>query len=331
MAKIRDLAISDIFKINKLISFLDVKKSPIDEFFVPYPLSLLYRLCPMRIKVIPESLVLIEQKNIKAYINIKKAHGNYKKWSISKLFMCENGYEAGLLLVQYIVTKLGAKGANTFLAAVDETQNDLIKLFVDGAGFRNCSRQQIWKCSNIQTHISDFSGLCVRPFKNSDSGAVANLYNDNILTHFRPSLAKSKKEFQERILHGLTDSNEFKYIVENRAEKLIIGYFTLKTSDNKNYLLDLTLNKGYEHIFERVLNYSLKLAEKRTKDVNFYVLNKYYTQNATTFENTLKELGYQPTTSSVMLVKDLFRTVKDENFIKEAMLYTDINSNPAFH
>ena len=61
------------------------------------------------------------------------------------------------------------------------------------------------------------------------------------------------------------------------------------------------------------------------------VLNKYYTQNATTFENTLKELGYQPTTSSVMLVKDLFRTVKDENFIKEAMLYTDINSNPAFH
>ena len=212
-----------------------------------------------------------------------------------------------------------------------KTQNDLIKLFVDGAGFRNCSRQQIWKCSNIQAHTSDFSGLSIRPFKNSDSTAISNLYNDNLLTHFRPSLTKNKKEFQEKILHGLTDSNEFKYIIENHAERLIIGYFTLKTSDNKNYLLDLTLNKGYEHIFERVLNYSLKLAQKRTKDLNFYVINKYYTQNAAGFEHTLKELGYTPSTSSVVLVKDLFRTVKEENFIKEAMLYTDINSNPAFH
>lgn len=330
MAKIRDLALTDVIQINKLLSFVDAgAHSFFDGITLPYPLNILYKIFPLRLKFLPESYVLSEQKKILACISVKNCRGNHKKWEISKLLMSDNPYEAGLVLIQYAVTKFAAKGVHTFMAALEENQNELIRLFIDGAGFRHCSRQQLWRCTDNSTKNIPLGDLTVRPFKNSDTSAVCELYNEAILPHFRPSLRKNKREFYENIFAGLTHSAQFRYVIENN-NKQIISYLVLNTADNKNFVFDFVLSKGYEESFGTILNYALKIAQRRTKNTVFYVVNKYYMQTAGHVETVLKNNGYEPANSFVVLVKDLFKTIEADNNSTKTVFYTDINSNPAF-
>ncbi len=334
MAKIRNLALKDIPKINKLMSFMDVQiKSFFDGIVLPYPITMIYNLLPMRFKFMPESYVITDKGSILAFISVRKSDNNHRKWKVSKLFMAENSYEAGLLLLQYIITKFGAKGANTFIAGIDETQNELINLFIKGAGFRQCSRHQIWQNDNtveLLTPNTLFDEFQLRPFQTSDAKSVANLFNETLLTHFRPTLNKNKKEFYENLLTGFCGPSCFNYILENKQSKQIICYFSLKTTNNKNFLMDIIVNKGYEHLYNSIINYGINMAKKRTLTPNFYVLNRCYLQTAAHCESVLKEHGFKVINSRAILIKDLFRTINNENTEKQALFYTDINSTPVF-
>lgn len=331
MAKIRDLELFDVPKIKKLMSFVHADINTFfDGLIIPFPLNLPFKILPTRFKFLPESYVLTDKNKILACINVKNFHRNYKKWEISKLLMSDNPYETGLLLLQYVITKFAAKGIHTFLATIDESQNEIINLFTNGAGFRQCSRQQLWKCTDTKTQTPSLNGLIVRPFKNSDNSKIAELFNESILPHFRPSLSRNKHEFYEPTLNILSHSSEFRYIIENPEAKQIVSYIVLKTLDNKNFTMDFIISKAYENIIPEIINYTLVQAKKRTKELTFYVINRYYLQTANNIETILKEQNYQASNSSVVLVKDLFRTIKNENSIQEAVFYTNMNSNPAF-
>lgn len=331
MAKIRDLALFDIWQINKLLSFVDREPySFFDGIILPAPFDIFYKILPLRFKFLPESYVLTDKKKLLACISVKRCNGNHRKWEISKLLMSDSPHEAVRVLIQYAVTKFAAKGVHTFLAAIEENQNELIQLLIDGAGFRHCSRHQFWRCTNYSPNLEVLKELSIRPFKNSDAGAVCELYNDTLQPHFRPSLNKNKAEFHENIFAGLLPNSQFRYVIEHKERKQLICYLVLKTNDNKNYILDCLLSKGYEYAFESILNYSLKLAQKRTQNLNFYVTNKYCLQTANHFENVLKNNSYEAANSFVILVKDLFRTIKDDSQVIRNVFYTDINSNPAF-
>ena len=331
MAKIRDLALFDVAKIKKLMSFVNADiHSFFDGLIIPFPLNLPFKLIPMRFKFLPESYVLTDENKILACISVKSFNKNHRKWEISKFLMSETPYETGLLLLQYVITKFAAKGTHTFLAAIDETQGELINLFVNGAGFRQCSRQQMWKCTNLNQEKTNLFGLNVRPFKNSDAIKVSELFNETILPHFRPSLSKNKSEFYESCLNILPHNSEFRYIVENSERKEIVSYMVLKTNDNKNFILDFVVSKAYEYMFSELVNYAISQSQKRTKNLNFYVINHYYLQNANYIEDVLKEKGFESINSSSILVKDLFRTIKNENSISQTVFYTSMNSTPAF-
>ena len=94
--------------------------------------------------------------------------------------------------------------------------------------------------------------------------------------------------------------------------------------------MDFIISKAYENTFAEILNYMTCQAKKRTKDLNFYVINRYYMQTAAYVETVLKEHLYEASTSSAILVKDLFKTIKNENAIQQAVFYSNMNSNPAF-
>jgi len=331
MAKIRDLALTDILQINKLLAFVDAgAHSFFDSIILPRPFNMLYNIFPVCFKFLPESYVLKDKNDIFACITVRKFHGNHRKWQISKLLMTDTQNDAGILLIQYAVTKLAAKGVHTFMAVIEENQTELIQLFIDGAGFRHCSRQQMWRCTDYTVKNLPSGGLSIRPFKNSDAYSVSELFNESVLPHFRPSLRKNKGEFHESLLSGLMPAVQFRYIIENRENKQLVSYLLLKTSDNKNFILDCVISKGYEDSFDIILNYALKLAQKRTQNPTFYVVNKYYMQTAQHIESVLKNNGYEPSNSYGVLVKDLFKTVKSENNAPHNVFYTDINSNPAF-
>lgn len=325
MAKIRDLAIWDIGKIKEMVSFLNVEKSMFDDFILPFPFNFFHSPLPVALKFLSEAYVLLGRKNILAYMSVRKEKGNFKKWKFTKIFLTENAQEAGLLLIQYIVSKYAAKGVNTFSVALEDSQKELIHLFLAGANFRHCSHQQIWHIKDLEK--SNLPDIKPRLFKNSDSKEVATLFNDNIFAPFRPSLSKQSREYNDNKFSFT--KKKIKYVLEDEKGH-IIAYFSLKMSDKKTFTLNPVVNIGSEQLYTSIINFSNKLISAKFSDFDLFVLNKYYLQTSQYFENYLKEKNFEMISDYVILVKDLFRTIKLNDKFKSPLFFTDINSTPAF-
>ena len=95
--------------------------------------------------------------------------------------------------------------------------------------------------------------------------------------------------------------------------KKILGYFSITTSDNLNYILDMTLNSGYDYDYEKIIN--IMLCEIARKKRAFYPLikQKKYIKDSEKLENYLKSQNYNPIQTKQILVKDFYKPVKQES------------------
>ena len=146
---------------------------------------------------------------------------------------------------------------------------------------------------------------------------------------------KSQINFLPDYIFSLVSFGIFIFIFNNLWEyilagKEIVGYMVLKTNDNKNFTLDFVISRAYEYMFSELVNYAISQIKKRTQNFNFYVINRYYLQSAGFVEEVLREKGFEGANSSSILVKDLFRIIKNENSISQTVFYTNMSSNPAF-
>ena len=55
---------------------------------------------------------------------------------------------------------------------------------------------------------------------------MAEIYNDSVLTHFKPTLERKEKEFCETLCSGLKYLSEYRYIIEDNVFKK--AYKTIK-------------------------------------------------------------------------------------------------------
>ena len=55
------------------------------------------------------------------------------------------------------------------------------------------------------------------------------LFNDSLITHFKPSLLKTKNEYSDRFFAGLSDSTEFKYVLEDVNLHTLTAFFSIKS------------------------------------------------------------------------------------------------------
>ena len=306
MVVIRRLNCFDYPKLKKLISYLnsdDTKPSGLAQF----PFGLVNAMMPLRFKFSPESFILIENKEILGLITICTTSGNPYKINITRLIFKENCYDAGKMLVDFVVQKLGAKGANSFSVVIDECHEELFDLFVNGCAFRQCSSETLWKKEKPQPVKSDFKW---RYAQNSDAKEISSLYNDEILNIYKPSLIRCPQEFCQRFFQGFSDVYKLRFVHEENNK--IAGYFSITTSDNINYILDLTLNSGYEYDYDEIIN--KMLCEIALKKRAFYPLikQKKYFKNSENLEDYLKKNSYTPIQTQHILVKDFYRTVGEE-------------------
>ena len=103
---------------------------------------------------------------------------------------------------------------------------------------------------------------------------------------YRPSLTRHSKEFQDGVFLGFNDYYKTRFVIEE--SKRILGYFSITTSDNLNYILDMTLNSGYDFDYDKVIN--IMLCEIARKKRAFYPLikQKKYIKDSERLENYLK-------------------------------------------
>lgn len=318
-------------KVKKMLSKISVEEtSEFNEFFHGILNILPLDFLPLRFKNFSESYIAInEKKELKALLTISPTKGNFRKWFIKRLFLNENSYEEGKQLIDYVVSKFGASGADTFCVLIDEFDENSASLFSKMCGFRLCSREVLWKLNediNVDSPINreDFS-----LFKNSDSKEVASLFNDSIFPHFRFSLECEKEEFNETIFKGLSNSMSYKFVLKD--ENGIFAYTEIQSFDNKNWVTDLIVSKQYEDSYFDILKAVIRMIRKRSKNTNIYVKNRNYMSSSKSYETVLSSNNFSKFNIKMLFVKDFYKPVKENGtIVNPAIILNELPSNPAF-
>ena len=316
MAKIKKISYRDVLHIKKLISVIcsDNVMSYRRLFFLSVPITYLQNLFySVHLRKFPETFVIYDNNNsLNGLITVKAQSGNPYKWQIKSLFLNKNSYDEGKQLVEYVIAKFGARGVDTFYVSVDDNQNELIDLFIKGCGFRFCSTEALWSVSNLNFLSSEIDETYFRPFKSSDEELVADLFNDNLITHYKYSLSKEKGEFSDRLLQGFCFDSDFKYVYTDEKSKTVKAFIEIKTTDNTNYFVDTIVPPQYAELYPMVLSFAVEKIIKRNKKFKLYIKNRKYLQSGDILENFFKENRFELLQNNVILVKDFFKSVKEE-------------------
>lgn len=310
MSRIRKLYWFDRKSTEEMISFLNNRASDTYISHIMFnPFAPLHHLLPLKMKFLPESYILCENKSPKALITIAPTRRNSERLEIQKLFFEEGAYSDACELVQYVVARYKAQGAFSILAKVDDYLPDLLSTFVSKCGFSQISYEKLWKVNKFVE--KDFNKKFFRIFRNSDAQAVANLYNDSLLPHLRVLLNKDAKEYQENILNGLSYFSEYKYVIEDN--KNVLACFVIRTYDNQNFVVDIIQTSWVELDLDSILAYLSYQIKKRKKRFALFVRTKSYTQMGEKYEQYLSEQGFECVQNKILLTNSSAKVLKNSS------------------
>ena len=138
------------------------------------------------------------------------------------------------------------------------------------------------------------------------------LFNDSVITHFKYSISRTKDEYKEQFFTGLNEDYVLRYVVEDENLKTLKAYFSITTSDNVNYILNITKSVWYESDWEDILSFAVNQIMRRKKDFNLFVRVRKYTTTAESLEKYLAEKGAKCIQNQAILVKDFYRIIKEK-------------------
>ena len=304
MTIIRRLNCFDAPKIKKMIAYLGnnekFSRDITGEAFV-----MLHALFPLKYKFLPESFILLENREILGLITIVPTSGNPFKINITRLIFQQNMYDIGKQLVEFVIARYGAKGATSFNVTVDQSHDELINLFMQGCGFRQCSYENLWKIENYNPETNTKAN-----FRNCDAKYVARLYNSELKPLYRPSLDRIKSEYQEPVLAGMSNFYKNRYVLEEPVKHKIIAYLSITTSDNYNFIIDMSVNDAFNIPYDEILNFALSEISRRKLKFCAFVKHRQYTNNADIFEKYLHKRKFNCIQTQCVLVKDFYKQIK---------------------
>ena len=178
-----------------------------------------------------------------------------------------------------------------------------------------------------------FDDIYIEKSKNITAKNIVQLYNESLQPYFRLPLEKSHNEFKNCVF-DIFKNNTFIFNIYNKNNNELCGFIRLLTYDNLNYIMDMTLLNPFCHNFERILAYCYKFLDSRFKNFNLIFKNKKYQINSNFFEDYFKENKINMVYREIVLVKDYFNYIKENNETKiqnsKIIFFNDINQNPAF-
>ena len=316
MAKIKKLNWFDKPKLKTLTSFLDANNENLTESFSPdiLPFCLHYYL-PLRYKFYPESYLLTDNREILGLITTNVYRGNPEKINISRLMFWENSYETAQQLSEFVIAQYGAMGARTFYILIDEYNSELAQLLVNNCGFRQCSTEQLWEIP--KRAFKKNRNVSCRRFKKSDIKEASEIYNDSVLSYFKPALNRNEKEFTEPLCSGLRPQSEYRYVIEIEQLSKIQAYFKISTSDNECFTVDFNYSEGYDIDFDTIMYFASREILKRKRQFKLLIKMKNYIRTNKNQTDYLCGHGFKCVNTKLLLVKDFFKIIKEpeKNFV----------------
>lgn len=316
MAKIKKLNYFNRSKIKKMIPFLNVSRNnSLMNMLSISPFGALHNFLPLKYKFLDESFIISEDDDDIGMITVSPIFGNYSKLFISQLFFSEKSYDLAQQLINFVVSHYGASGVTAFFVTINQVYSNLINLFIGQCGFRQCSTEQIWEINKISFKKS--TSIKYRRLRDSDLKEISEIYNDSLMTHFKPTLERKGKEFSEAFYHGLTYSSEYRYVIEDAGTDKILGYFLISTDDNENFLVDFNYSDGYEIDLDGIMYYATREILKRIRRFKLFMKIKKYLKTGQKQEEYAQQNNFSCIQTKLMLVKDFYRMIKQESPLKE--------------
>ena len=328
MAIIKNLVFCSKDRLKNLTSFVNPEYNV--SGFVPFPLDVMHYLLPFKLKFLKESYVALDNGKTYGLITLEKDDANRNRLKISQLFLEENSIEYGELLINYVVNKSLAQGAESFYVVVDETDDKMLKLLTKICKFRILGDEKLFKIKKSDfAYQKNTSFEFIRFSKNSESAKIAELCNSLISSHQLPSFEISNEYFKDSIFTGLKNKMVFKYVLENTTNKKIFGYFAISTRNNKDFTLDAILAPTFEIYLTDILKFVKCEISKRSLEWTLYVRIKSYFTNHDVLLDVLQNYDFKCYKKSKILVKSLYRTVKADNILSgKQIIFNDIT--PAY-
>lgn len=314
MAVIKNLAFIPKERLRRL-SFLENFEHAGSSFNPCIPDILNYML-PLGLKFLKESYAAIDNDKIYGFITLEKDDCNAKKLKISNLFLEENSVKYGELLINYVVNKFLAQGAESFFAVVDELDNKMLNLLIEVCKFRITAQEYLFKIKKSDfSYEKDRSYEFIRFSKNKEAAKIAEFYNGLINSHQLPAFEAAEGCFKDNIFVGLKSKLVFKYVLENTSNNKLFGYFTVSTRNNTDFILDAVLLPSYEAYLADVLRFVKTEISKRNSSWVLYVRIKSCFANFRGLLEVMNSYDFRFVKKSKILVKDLYRVAKSENSI----------------
>lgn len=320
MIRIRQLNCFDIPKIKKLTDYLDSDDS--DRFAKELrseAVRTIHKFFPLKYKFLPESFIFLEKDEILGMITVLPTMGNPYKINITRLIFKNNLYDVGKQLVDFVIARYGAKGASTFSVTIDVSHDELFNLFLNQCGFRHCSSENLWKVEKFKSDLIEPARF--RVCQNSDAKKVSELYNGELNTLYKPSLIRIKSEFKRPFFEGITNFYKNRYVLEEPVHNRIVSYLSITTSDNTNFIIDLTVSSGYEISYDEIIAFALKEISSRKTSFYAFIKQKKYYKNTEKFEEYLKSKNFNCIQIRSVLVKDLYKPVKQKETILNVFVF----------
>ena len=323
MTIIRRLNCFDASKIKKMITYLggDEKFS---QAIYTEAFYFIHAILPLKYKFLPESYILLENGEILGLITVAPTSGNPYKINITRLIFKQNLYQIGKQLVEFVIARYGAKGAVSFRVLVDQSHDELLDLFSKGCGFRHCSYENLWKLDNFVPKTD--TKATFRYSQNSDSKYIARLYNSELKNLYKPSLERIKTEYYEPLFAGLSNSYKNRYVLEEPNTHKIIAYLSITTSDNYNFIIDMSLNDAFNISYDNVLNFALSQIKMRKSNFCAFLKHRQYTKYADEMEKYLHERNLNCIQTQCVLIKDFYKQIKQEEKTLQLFQFGEVSS-----
>lgn len=311
MATVKNLAFVSKERLKDLTSFADFDYSSV---FTPFPLNIIHCALPLRFKFLNETYVASDNGKIYGLITLEKHDSSPKKLKISKLFLEENSVKYGELLVNYVVNKYLAQGAESFFVVLDEMDDKMLKLLTEACKFRILGDEYLFKIKKSDFPYEKMQTYnFIRFAKSQEASKIAEFYNGLINSHQRPSCAVNEACFRDTIFVGVKSRVLFKYVLENPENNKIFGYFSISTTNNKDYILNVAILPSYEAYLADILKFARYEISKRSPSWALYVKIKSCFSNHGALLDVMKSYDFTPCKKSKILTKDLYKTVKADN------------------
>lgn len=267
-------------------------------------------LLPIRLKFANESYIALVDNKKSALITLDKDSKSYTRFKITKLILEEYSSSVACQLVNYVISKYQAQGANSFYVVVDEKQSDLLNIFKNEMNFRNCGCEYLFKINspNTSQHLS------LRPFKKENISQICAFYNENINSFNKFLFSRQKYQFL---------NNCYKYIFYNDDETKLLGYFEVATKNNFDYYINFSIDFAYNIYIIDALRFIYSKLKHKHKNFNLYIKIKDYFMNSKELLAILRENNMEFISKSQILAKDCYREVKDNLFKNAKIIFND--------